>query len=232
MPAASCPVGEVPSRGASNIGPTIWVQLAARAGSHGVELYRLNGMRLFAAVRCATCCSNCWLGLGFAPSAGELNGAAAVVGWLDGYASPRFVGKYALSSGGGANLMDYTMQTLEDASVLHRATAYNGIQGLEIAFTATLGIDGFPNTPPAPHLVAATGPTGTVHMGTDTSGWITADCLMRIRAMPPPPPPRLPPRFHTLPRPSRRRRPRLRRGRRGSNPPTPSLCTWPRASSH
>ena len=77
------------------------------------------------------------------------------VGWLDGYASPKFVGKYELGTEAteqpplrgrrGAvsplqlKLMGYSQQTLQDTSIERQADGT-----LLMSFTATLGADGFP----------------------------------------------------------------------------------------
>ena len=93
-----------------------------------------------------------WIAIGVPSVPGRMGGAMAVVGWLDGYASPHFVGKYRLCGGvsyhGTAyptscparywQLVGYAQQTLRDATIERDADGT-----LMMSFTATLSEDGF-----------------------------------------------------------------------------------------
>jgi len=95
-------------------------QVVIQAGSYSIELnYRLMGTTMLAVVRCIDCKG--WLGIGFLPQQGQLRGGGAVIGWLDGLASPKFLGKYEMKgdtfSAEKVELMDFAQQTLSEASI-------------------------------------------------------------------------------------------------------------------
>jgi hypothetical protein len=156
------------------------------AGAHTIRLgYRLHGQKLIATVSCTTCQG--WLALGIAREPGQMVGATAVIGWLDGWASPHFVGKYALDGKdlSQVRLMPHEQQTLQDAEIRR----VNGV--LTMSFTATIGANGFPGGSMSyVHLLAAAGAYYSLSYHGDARGFVTADLLAAtITSMPPPPPP-------------------------------------------
>ena len=174
--------------------------LSLSAGAHTIELgYRLDGRTIFAEVRCPTCQS--WIAFGFTPESMKLSGGGAVIGWLDGFASPHFVGKFLVEdkliegqTRPVASLMHFEDQTLRETSIEREK---NG--GLMMSFTATIGEHGLPGAPLTyTNLFAAVGNvpgsgSATVLLGNDKVQ-VGADLLAAtMHANPPSPPPIRPP---------------------------------------
>jgi hypothetical protein len=187
-----------------------------------VELrYLLRGTKLYATIRCVGCTG--WVGLGFAREPGQMVGADAVIGWLDGWASPHYVGRYTLTGKQLAQvtLLPYTEQNLEDTSIQN----VNG--AMVMSFTATLGgasglhVDSLSRV----HLLAAMGPYYTLSYHGESRGWVTADLPPPSPPVLPPPVPQTPPPPSPLPLPPEPSPPPA--------PPSPEMCgTAAAASSH
>ena len=152
-------------RGASSRTPGAYeCRVPIQAGERVVELgYRLRGRRIFADVRCAGCGG--WMALGFPTHPARMEGAVAVIGWIDDSgggrrltASSPSIAKYRLDgyTPDAVTRMDAADQTLEEASV----TRIDGT--MTLSFTATLGEGGFPSHPLTfYHLIASYGDAGS-----------------------------------------------------------------------
>ena len=160
--------------------------------------YQLDGDTLYATVICVKC--DGWIGLGFATTPAQMIGAHAIIGWLDGWASPHFVGRYVLNGKqlDKVTLLPYTQQDLRDASI-------KSIDGrIEMRFTATLGgTIGLPiESRSRVHLIAATGSYYALSYHGEFRGDRTVDLTAGVGVdYPPPPPPNLPPPSPTSPPP-------------------------------
>ena len=177
--------------------------ISISAGPHTVKLgYRLNGQKLIATVSCATCQG--WLALGIARDSAQMVGATAVIGWLDGWASPHFVGKYALDGKdlSQMRLMPHEQQTLQDAEIRRvdgvltmsppppSATRFGGSMSYVHLLAAAGAYDRFPTMATR---AALSPPTCWLHDHGHAAAAAAAQPPAAMPMAPPPPPPSSPP---------------------------------------